>query len=312
MDTSRGFSSGAIVISVILAVSSFFLPSFQMSGGIFLTMIPALACIILTALSLFYISSNSFWISSDSTMLTAGYLLLAFSCSSAISFSDYHLVALLLAWSVFFGVKYVSSEKNILGYFFVSNLILAVCTLIIPRMVWLLPISFLMAYHKRSNSFLKNFLSFLAAIALPLIYLFSFRYLFSNLDMTAFFRDYRNLLSDVNFSFGREDLVQLFFDAVLILLFLRSALHAIVGQSGKKHSSLVLQGYSLVYSSCIMLIVFLYAQNTGTALRVMVYVPFSILIFGFLSDRKAKKESRAFLLLLIVISVVLRVSEFLK
>lgn len=293
------------VPGVTLAVAAVgVIASFFITESTILSHAAALACIILISLSLYYINNNCFLVSPNSSLLPSIFLLMVFANPSSIAFSRYHIVGLIMIWSVFFGVKYLSDEKEKIGMLFFSVLLASISAIVLPPMAWVFAALFVINFFLRPVGFVKYLLTCVSAAILPFIYIFSYRYMFSQMDLVPYFQNYWNTISDVEFSFAGMDIIRIFCYLMIVAMFFRSLSFAAFTITNKKRESKKLILYSYLYTVIITFLIVMYHEPGRSSSVILLSLPFSILFFDFLTNNGRKNESSAFLLLLIVVSVL--------
>lgn len=300
------FSKWLFLSVIALMVSSFFLCDVSIISSLL-----SIAVLFLIGFSLYYINNSYFFVSTNSFIFVCLYFLLIFSNPSVLQFSRYHIAALLLVWSLFFVIKYIVDKKLNYGAVLLSTLMIATVSIILPPAIWIALGVFVFSIFKKRSGVFKYFLTFTGAYIIVLFYLFSYYYFFGKLDIVGFFNGYFDAIKGAGFNIMKMDIIHIFFYFVVLLLAIRSFFFFDKGRSMLKviHRMVISLSFFMTFLSVILFL--LYYSDEKTPAELILFIPFSLIFLNFISNIENKKESRACVLLLIIVSLVYRVSFFL-
>lgn len=307
-------------VALMVAVSSFFLPLTQdasisrvfplfRSSDIFSYVISFLFLIVIL-ISMYYVNNKCFSFSSYSSLLPALYLLLVLSNPSTLLFSKYHILALLMIWSVYFIMIYITEKEEHKADLFLAVLLSSISALIFPPLVWIVAALFVITIMLRPSNFLNYSFIYLGAIVTPFIYLFAFDYFFSTVDFKGYFTQFHEAIKSVAFYTMEIDVITIVYYLFLTVLFIRSLVFLLNNNRNVNTVAKRTITMGCMYVVMTLLIFTFYKDYPSAPIELVFYFPFSIICFYYFVNSTHQKESRAFLLLLLIFSIIYRISLF--
>lgn len=306
-----------MLLALFLAVTSFFVMSqggtSLILGGINDELSHILSIIILTviAISLSYVNSNCFLFTSDSGLLWGSYLAIAFMTSGISYFTEYHIGALLLLWSIYFIIKFLTEENYKPSLLFYSILGISVTSSMIPPMIFLLPVFFIFSFSRGNGSWLKTLLTIIGGVLLPVLYIHCDCFIRDAGTFTDYFNWYLASLSLSSFGFGRQPIIYAIYVFMIAILGIRSVISVIMTYGSKNRVQKVSSVVSLSMTFAMTVIYILYFSVASRLLGIILLVPLSFSIYDFYYN-VGKKEGRTFLTIFIAISAALRIYELIN
>ncbi len=293
------------IVSLLLIISLFFIDDLKWD---YLRVIPSILLIILTFVSLYYISNIWFEAILKPKYIPMLYLLLVLSNPYSILFVKFHIVALIIVWAIFFNIKYLVEEQNKISSLFIAVLLLASASLIIPQIFWLILLLFINDVWSVRIGMFRYLATSIGALITPALYYIPIKLLILKEVPSTILTDF----TDAIFTFslpkftGFTYLFLLLIVGVLVLLSITTIL---------KESKYLKYAHSIgfrrvaMYGVVFISFYFLYNFHT-TLFQILIYVPLSILFIYYFSHYKNKPITKTLLLLLLSAIILLRVDFF--
>lgn len=306
----------AAVAVLGLAVSYFFLPADVVPERAitdirWLSIVLALACFCVTAVSMGLLNYSSFLFTSDTRLLYLPYLVTVLSIPGAMHLGPYHVSALLMIWSVFYAMRYVESEHVRMGYAFGVVIFAGTASMLVPSMVYAEIYIFLFCFYVRGQAFVRYLLSSIAAASVPWIYVLSWCYLRpESLQTVEYLRFFREGMALSLPEIGGMPLMDMIWAGFCLLLGLRAIVFVLA--RGRERNKAQKNAFGLsVALSVVCLLATVFCREYREPLSVIVTaVPFSFLVFDLFTNGR-RIEAGLWISLLVLAAAAMRVSEFL-
>ena len=257
-----------------------------------------------TAISLYFIGLKMLGTGKNKFILPLFYLIFALISSDSIFFSGNSFASPLLLWSLYFSILSKKSDLKC----FLTGFLFSFSLLFDPHIALILPLVFYYIFISRGLS-LRTIILIITSILLPLIFLFSVRFLlfedammFSDLMML-------DLLQISTFAFSLENVAE----------FIILAAYAVILASGILYILSFRTGYSIIksltHSRFILLLFFslflliLYPDTRGS-LATIFAIPASVIASEYAGNFDKSNKSKIQLLVLFIFVIVGRISQF--
>lgn len=309
----RKESSGERAINVVMTVVMLFLviSAFFIAGShdniLIRDHIISVLLIVVTAVSV-YIMFNNYLFSSSTLMLPLLTLFLAFLSPESIFRYKEGIISLILLWTLFLHVMYGVGEKGY-GVLFISYILMSIAVLLLPQLVWLIPLSFLLAvYYKGFNARLLVVMA--GGLLTPVLYYLGFLFITgrgAELKMISdsFFRSMTDisLYNPVKY-FSPESIVMY----IILIITLLSLIYVFV--NNKKQNIRVANALNSISGLIIILIIiaFLFWGADIYILHTLVYPSIAMVAYNYFRNNIAKKWVRIILYVFILSIFIVRVS----
>jgi len=263
-----------------------------------------------SAASLTYINRKFFAVTSSVEVLPLLYLLTALAEPSSLCLSEFHIVALLLPWSLYHIIRFISYERPKPSYYFFGILLVSSASIPVPSIVWLIPLIMLSVVFMCPEKGIKIFLMTSAGAVLPYIYLMSFMFFANRTDFSGYWTIWWDSASASGISFAGASLTRMFFMislAVAVAMASFAVFRVYDMSSGAQKRVLRL---SLIFTlSLFALRLFFGSVWDGCSAPVMM-MPVSFILLNYL-ERHRDRVSFTLPAVLAAAAVVYRISAFL-
>lgn len=301
------------VVVVGLAVSGFFIDS---GGGglvspLWLSHALSLVAMLVTVLSLNYVNSNNFLFTSDSRLLYLPYMLAILAVPGCNELSIHHAAAFLTVWAVYYALMYVNSETHRLYYAFMAALVSSLSAMLLPPMLYTGAFLLLYCLWYRGQDAARLLLAFVSALILPWVYVAVWDYIFhpSSTFVDSLAAYGRSLVPSLP-SFSGVGWKCMIYFVLLSVMGMRAVVYVSARGSERNKAQKNAFGLSAALSVIVLILELFFSPEMTAGSVVMAAVPFSFAVYDFLTNGR-RTETSFFLIVLLLLAVVVRVSEFL-
>ena len=301
------------VVVVGLAVSGFFIDS---GGGglvspLWLSHALSLVAMLVTVLSLNYVNSNNFLFTSDSRLLYLPYMLAVLAVPGCNELSIHHAAAFLTVWAVYYALMYVNSETHRLYYAFMAALVSSLSAMLLPPMLYTGAFLLLYCLWYRGQDAARLLLAFVSALILPWVYVAVWDYIFhpSSAFVDSLAAYGRSLVPSLP-SFSGVGWKCMIYFVLLSVMGMRAVVYVSTRGSERNKAQKNAFGLSAALSVIVLILELFFSPEMTAGSVVMAAVPFSFAVYDFLTNGR-RTETSFFLIVLLLLAVVVRVSEFL-
>ena len=301
------------VVVVGLAVSGFFIDS---GGGglvspLWLSHALSLVAMLVTVLSLNYVNSNNFLFTSDSRLLYLPYMLAILAVPGCNELSIHHAAAFLTVWAVYYALMYVNSETHRLYYAFMAALVSSLSAMLLPPMLYTGAFLLLYCLWYRGQDAARLLLAFVSALILPWVYVAVWDYIFhpSSAFVDSLAAYGRSLVPSLP-SFSGVGWKCMIYFVLLSVMGMRAVVYVSNRGSERNKAQKNAFGLSAALSVIVLILELFFSPEMTAGSVVMAAVPFSFAVYDFLTNGR-RTETSFFLIVLLLLAVVVRVSEFL-
>ena len=299
-----------------LAVSAFFLPDVH-KGVVsivqpeWLSNVLSLLMLLAVAVSLNYVNSNNFQFTSDSKLLYLPYLLAVLTFPGSTTLTYCHLAAFLTVWTLYFTLMYVNGEYHRLYYAFMAGLVSSLSALMLPPLLYVCAFILLYIIYLRGQDIARLLLAYLSAILLPWIYVAVWMIVFRQPGALGdSLADFGAGLIPSLPAFSGMDIQAAIYLSLLVLIGIRAVVYIVSRDSERNKTQKNAFGLSAALSVIVLILELFFSPEMTAGSVVMAAVPFSFAVYDFLTNGR-RTETSFFLIVLLLLAVVVRVSEFL-
>ncbi len=164
-----------------------------------------------SAISLTYINRKFFSVTSSVEALPMLYFLTVSAEPSSLCLSGFHIAALLLPWSLYHIIRFISYERPKPSYYFYGILLVSIASVPVPSIAWLIPLIMLSVIFMCPEKSVKVFLMTSAGAVLPYVYLMSFMFFANRTDLSGYWTGWWESASSTGISFAGASLARMFF-----------------------------------------------------------------------------------------------------
>ena len=314
---SPALSLLSAVVMTGLVVSYFFLPDSSsmhadgMVGTPWLSTLLAIVFLTAIAVSMGLLNYSSFLFTSDTKLLYLPYLIFVLSVPGSMDFGLWHIAALLTVLSMFYAAGYVNSERVRMDFVFGTVLTAGAASLMIPQLVYVQAFLFLYCFYMRGYSPFRYLLASVAGAAVPWLYLLSWSYVFPDSLIPAdYLRGFRSAAALSMPEPGTMELSVMIWAGYAILLVLRSIFFVLSRNRERNKAQKNSFGLSVALSSVVILLTVFCGGLETPAFAMAASVPVSFVVFDLFTNG-SRAEVNIWMVLLLIIATVQRMSEFL-
>lgn len=292
----KGFTNEWIPILISFVDTSFY------TKGI--SIILSSLAIGFTAISIYFIGLRMLGTGKNKLVLPLIFLILVLISPDAIYFSGSSFASPLLLWSLYFTIQSKNNDLNC----FISGFLITIAILFDPHVTLLIPLFFYFIFISRGLS-MRTIILILTAILIPLIFLFSLRFLlfedallFSDLMLT-------DLLKISTFDFSLKSVAEFTIMASYAVTLMSAVAYILSDRRGCSIiKSLTQTRFILLLFFCVLLL-FLYPDTRGSLTTVLA-VPACVVVSEYLTNYDKSNKNRIQFLVLIILVIVSRISDF--
>jgi len=275
-----------------------------------LSVLLSLVVLCVCSVSLTYINRKFFSVSSTIESMPLLYLLLVSVEPSSLCFSEFHIAALLLIWAVYQTLRYISYERPKPCYYFYAVLMLSCSCLLVPSLVWLLPVSMSTVLLICPDRSVKVFLMTVGGAALPVIYLLSFMFFANMADISGFWTEWWYRASASGISFADASLVRLFYMASLTIVVSVASFSVFGVYDTAIGSRKKILCFTLISTLTLFAIRLFFGIGWVNSPAPVMMVPISLILLNYLV-RPHGRTSFTLMAVLLITAAVYRISAFL-
>ncbi|NLX40847.1 MAG: hypothetical protein GXY75_02980 [Bacteroidales bacterium] len=328
MSTSKinGRTIVLLILAVLLYVSAFFVDTGLMDydavlpfgsqgfldtvfGATTLSYILSVVFLIITAVSIY--SFNMMYTTGINYLLPVLYVFLVVYNPRVIFFSPFHIVALLLLWSLVFSARYRNSVQY-LSNNFVSFFLFSTASVFFPPLVWLFPLIILVNLRASEEKFKYIFTSLLGVFT-PMVMVGAICYIFGGNKLlnglTVSFWGSMSAFGRHSFDFSAVEIATALF---LISFALIATFYVLRNLNRYKiiHSNTCIR--IIFFAILILLICAVFVTDNRDPYGVMLYVPVSLILFEYLSSPKNNKGAMIFYIVVSGLAIISRIIVFVR
>ena len=304
------------VVAAGLLVSGFFLPgegggNTGIVGPLWLSHVLSVLVLLVTALSLNYVNSNSFLFTSDSKLLYLPYLVTVLAFPGTIHLTLYHLAAFLTVWTMYYALMYINGETHRVYYVFMAGLTSSTAAVMSPPLLYAGVLVLFYIFYRRAQDTLRVLTAYLSAMAVPWLYVASWIYIFGpEVSFGEFLSSFSQKLVPSLPSFSGLPVSYAVFVSVIVVIGLRTVIYAASRGMERNKAQKNAYGLSVALSVFMLVLELLFSWDISPLSVIVAAAPFSFAVFDFLSNGR-RNETVIMLSLLLLSAVFFRVSEFL-
>jgi hypothetical protein len=322
----NGRTIALLILTVVLYVSAFFIAPGPMDydavlpfgsprfldtvfGATTLSYILSVVFLIITAVSIY--SFNMMYTTGINYLLPVLYVFLVVYNPRVIFFSPFHIVALLLLWSLVFFARYRNSVQY-LSNNFVSFFLFSTASVFFPPLVWLFPLIILVNLRASEEKFKYIFTSLLGVFT-PMVMAGAICYIFGGNELlnglVASFWGLISTLGGYTLDFSAVEIVAALF---LISFALIATFYVLRNLNRYKiiHSNTCIR--IIFFAILISLICAVFVTDNRDPYGVMLYVPVSLILFEYLSSPKNNKGAMIFYIVVSGLTIISRIIVFVR
>jgi len=244
-------------------------------------------------------------------LLPVLYVFLVVYNPRVIFFSPFHIVALLLLWSLVFSARYRNSVQY-LSNNFVSFFLFSTASVFFPPLVWLFPLIILVNLRASEEKFKYIFTSLLGVFT-PMVMVGAICYIFGGNKLlnglTVSFWGSMSAFGRHSFDFSAVEIATALF---LISFALIATFYVLRNLNRYKiiHSNTCIR--IIFFAILILLICAVFVTDNRDPYGVMLYVPVSLILFEYLSSPKNNKGAMIFYIVVSGLAIISRIIVFVR
>jgi len=268
-----------------------------------------LSILFISAIAAFlsYLNRSIFLVSSDRLTLPLIFVLTSLSDADVLSFSVCHIVAFLTLSAIFFMLRFIAAEEHSGSDYFVWCLLISCSAYLVPQLIWLLIPGFFNALKSTRGRFFHFFLMTAAAVLLPVIYVCSYQFVFSDgiwydgvLDRAS---------ESVHFLLPKEfPAISIFYSLVMGIVILSSVVIVLRKYELIRNTSLRKQSRFIFPYFFFMCVIFI-SGKVNTGMMMVFAIPWSLLFLYYGELDEYGRGWRHLVLLMIVSTLVFRAHQ---
>lgn len=267
-----------------------------------------LSCV--CAVSLTYINRKMFTVSSSVESMPVLYLLMVTVMPSSLSFSQFHIVALLFPWAVYQIVRYISYERPKPSYYFYGVLLVSCASVILPSIVWLLPLMMSAVMMMNIDRGFKVILMTVGGWVLPYVYVMSYLFFSGGADYSGYWALWWSDAAEVDVSFANASLPGLFFMTSMAAVVSAASVTVFRGYEMASGSVKRTMRFSLLVTVSLFVLRILFSRAWEAISAPLTMIPVSFILLNYMECRR-NRISTTLLSVLMISAAVYRVSLFL-
>lgn len=304
-----------VLLTAALGVSYFFLPGApDRTGALFSTpWLSALAAVLSLAaasVSMGLLNYRSFLFSADTRLLYLPFLIWILSIPGSMEFGLYHIALLLMLWSMFLALAYVSSERLRSEYAFGAVVLAGSASIMVPPLIYTEIFIVFYCLYVRKQEPVRYLLACLAGAALPWLYVLVAGYIFPGLqgieECAQVFSERMALTVPAPEVMQTYEMVWAGFAFLLIL---RSLAFSVAHRREKSKAQKNSFGFSGALAVLAILTAAFCSRLEAPLFTMTAAVPVSFLAFDLFTNGR-KGEVSLWLILLMLLAVAQRVLDF--
>lgn len=255
-----------------------------------------------------YMNRSIFLVSSDLITLPLIFILTSLSDAEVMFFSTQHIVAFLTLAALFFILRCIVAERLSGSDYFLWCLLISCSAVFVPQLIWLLIPGYFIMAGKESGLKFKLFLITLAAILIPVIYVSSYLFVFTDSIWyeTLFERASECVLFRWPHGFSA---VSVFYFLVMGIVILSSAVSVFRNYEQIRNTSLRKQS-RFIYPYFGIVSAVLVTGRINTGLMMVFAIPLSMLFLYYGELNGYGRGWRHLVLLITVSTIVFRAYHF--
>lgn len=267
----------------------------SLTGWEYISSLLSVVSLVILSISLSYVNSSCFHFSKDSSLLYGLYLAVILLNPESLHFSHYHAAALILPWSIYYLVGYISSEKPDPGSLFLSLMFLSTVALLVPQLVFFIPVYLYFSLSWGDLPFSKYLLTAAASLSLPWFILLSVLWIWAPASLEETLSGWWH--SVASFTFHWERLSAFFLPVALFVV--RSLVFVLKELDSRnrvqRHSIFI----SVWLSVAGILLMLCYTSVDLRDLGMLLMIPAIFPLFDYFTNGRKKETGAAFYLLLL-------------